>query len=123
MGQTVYDLREGKYAFEQTPDGYTVTPKKQLRGIELLFGLDAQQFVTKRQRVTQPADNVSLDVDYSRFQTVGGKPFPTTMSFLANDKGDKKEVQIEFKNINLDGEIRFPFSIPSGYKEMKLDAK
>lgn len=123
LGQTVYDLREGSYTFEDTGFGYTVTPKKQLSGIDLLFALDSKQFVTEKQRVAQPSDNVSLDVDYRDFEIVGGKLFPTTMSFLANDNGSQKQVEITFRNIDLDGEVRFPFSIPSGYKEMKLDAK
>lgn len=123
VGQTVYDLREGDYTFEDNGVGYTVTPKKQLPGIDLLFAIDSKRFVTDKQRVSQPTDNVSLDVDYRDFEMVGGKPYPTTMSFLANDRGSQKLVQIEFRDIDLDGEVRFPFSIPSGYKEMKLDAK
>lgn len=123
LGQTVYDLRDGDYTFKEVGEGYTVTPKKQIPGIELLFAIDSKRFVTASQRVIQSSDNVSLDVAYNDFEIIGGKPFPTTMSFLANDDGSQKQVQIMYRNIELDGEVRFPFSIPAGYKEMKLDAK
>ena len=120
-GQAVYDLREGKYNFEQTQTGYNVTPKKQLSGIELLFSISAQNFMVDKQRVTQPKENVALDVVYSDYQTVGGKPFPTHIAIDANDSGDHTNVDIEFRNIDLDKAIRFPFSIPSGYKELDLN--
>lgn len=122
-GQAVYDLRDGKYNFEQTQTGYNVTPRKKLSGIELLFSISAQNFMVDKQRVAQPKDSVSLDVLYSDYQTVGGKPFPTAIAINANDNGDLTNVEIEFKNIDLDKEIRFPFSIPSGYKELDLNAR
>lgn len=123
IGQTVYDLRDGAYTFKENTTGYTVSPKKNIPGIELLFAIDSQRFVTESQRVTQPEDGVSLDVTYKNFEMIGGKLFPTILDILANDKGSQKEVQIEFRNIDLDREIRFPFSIPSGYEEIQLNAK
>ncbi len=122
-GQAVYNLREGTYNFEQTETGYNVTPRKQLSGIELLFSISTNNFMVEKQEVSQPKDSVSLEVVYDDYQTVGGKPFPTNIAIDANDNGDHTYVEIVFKNIDLDKAIRFPFSIPSGYKEVDLDAR
>ena len=119
----MYDLRDGKYNFEKTDVGYTVTPEKKLDGINVLFFLNSHNFAVDKQRVEQPADNVSLDVVYGNYEVVGNKPFPTQIDILSSDESSETRVGITFKNIDLDTEIRFPFSIPSSYTEIKLDEK
>jgi len=122
-GQVVYDLRDGAYNFEQTDTGYTVTPRRQLDGINVLFFLSAQNFTVEKQRVEQPSDNVALDVVYKDYKTVGNKPFPTQIDIIANDDGSETKVGITYRDIDLDTDIRFPFSIPSNYSEIELNAK
>lgn len=122
-GQTVYDLREGKYDFKQTEVGYTVTPRRQLEGINLLFSISSENFMVERQRVEQPEENVSLDVAYSSFKEVDGKPFPTQINILANDNQSQTLVSIDFRNIDINVATQFPFSIPSGYSKIELNAQ
>lgn len=122
-GQVVYDLRKDKYDFEETETGYTVTPRKKLDGINVLFFINSQNFMVEKQRVEQPADEVALDVAYGNYKTVGGKPFPTKIDILAKEGDNQTKVGITFRNIDLDKDLRFPFSIPSGFKEIQLDAK
>lgn len=122
-GQTVYDLREGKYTFKETESGYEVTPRKQLDGINLFFGIGTQNFVTQEQRVEQLDSTGSLDIAYGDFKSLGGKTFPYSLDILADDGRNQSQVQIEFRDIDLNGELRMPFSIPSGYQEITLHAK
>ena len=122
-GQTVYDLREGKYTFKETETGYEVTPKKQLKEALIFFGIATQNFVTQEQRIEQTDGNGTLDIAYGNYKQIGGKTFPFSLDILADDGRNQSQVQIEFRDIDLDGEVRMPFSIPSGYEEIKLDAK
>lgn len=122
-GQTVYDLREGNYKFKETVNGYEVTPRKQLEGISLFFGIGSQDFVTLEQRVEQLDNSGSLDIAYGDYKELGGKIFPYTLDILADDGRNQSQVQIEFRDIDLNGEVRMPFTIPSGYQEIKLNAK
>jgi len=122
-GQTVYDLREGKYTFKETENGYEVTPRKQLDGVNLFFGINTQNFVTQEQRVEQIENGGSLDIAYGDFKEIGGKPFPFLLDILVDDGSNQSQVQIEYRDIDVNGEVRMPFAIPSGYQEIKLDAK
>ncbi|TVZ52737.1 DUF4292 domain-containing protein [Dokdonia sp. Hel_I_53] len=122
-GQTVYDLREGKYDFKKTAVGYTITPRKQLEGINLLFSISSENFMVDRQRVEQPAENVSLDVVYGAYRNVEGKPFPTQIDILANDNQNQTRVSIDFRDIDINVDTNFPFSIPSGYSKIELHAR
>lgn len=122
-GQTVYDLREGKYKFKETENGYEVTPRKQLKGINLFFGIGTQNFATLEQRVEQLDNSGSLDIAYGDYRQLGGKIFPYTLDILADDGRNQSQVQIDFRDIDLNGALRMPFNIPSGYQEIKLNAK
>lgn len=120
IGQTVYDLRDGKYATAQLENTYQITPKKQLELLQLFFFLEPQQFKLQKQRVAQPKEGLSLDVDYLEYQEVAGMSFPKEIHIEVLKKTDRSVIDIEYKSIDHNQPLRFPFSIPSGYKEIKL---
>jgi len=122
-GQTIYDLREGQYAFAQEQDYFRVTPKKANPLFDLLFEIGTQPFVVQKQEVIKKEDNSTVYISYSAYNSVEGKPFPTKMNLRANDGKRDTQVDIEYRSVKLDEPLRFPFKIPSGYKEIVIDGK
>ncbi len=122
-GQTIYDLREGKYNFVQEQGHFTVSPKKANPLFDLLFEIGTQPFVVQKQEVVVKEDNSTMYISYGAYAEVEGKPFPTQLNVEANDGKRLTEVQIEYRNVSLNNELRFPFKIPSGYKEIVIDEK
>ncbi|WP_299675243.1 DUF4292 domain-containing protein [uncultured Dokdonia sp.] len=121
IGQTVYNLREGDYQVDQVEGLYKITPKKQLDILNLFFFMEPQDFLIKKQQVTQPQDNLSLDVNYTSHQLVKGKAFPKSIAIEVLENTDKTNIDIEYRSVEADVPVRFPFSIPSGYKKITLD--
>ncbi len=123
IGQTVYDLRKGTYEVDKQESVYKIIPKQQLDILKLFFYMEPQQFLLKKQQVVQPKDKLFMDVDYINHQSVNGKPFPQEIQIKAvdNSKGDQTMINIEYRNIDINVPVRFPFSIPSSYKEVTLD--
>lgn len=120
VGETVYDLREGKYAIDQVDNQYQITPKKQLEILNLFFFLEPENFILKKQRVTQPKDNLSLNVDYREHQQLEGFTFPKNIYIEVLENADKTIIDLEYKSVERNVDLRFPFTIPSGYKEIKF---
>ena len=121
IGQTVYNLREGDYQVDQVEGLYKITPKKQLDILNLFFFMEPQDFVIKKQQVSQPQDNLSLDVNYTTHQQVNGKPFPKEIAIKVLEYTDQTNIDIEYRSVDVNVPVRFPFSIPSGYKKITLD--
>lgn len=121
IGQTVYNLREGDYQVDQVEGLYKITPKKQLDILNLFFFMEPQEFVIKKQQVSQPQDSLSLDVNYPTHQRVNGKPFPKEIAIEVLEYTDQTHIDIEYKSVDVNVPVRFPFSIPSGYKKIVLD--
>jgi len=121
IGQTVYDLREGNYKRKDEANTYALTPKVQPEIADLFFFINNKTLNLKQQRVIQVEQQVALDVTYKDFSTINGKYFPESFLIKAQKKGDKTTIDVEFRGLKFDEEgLRFPFTIPEGYKEMRL---
>lgn len=122
-GQTIYDLREGKYTFTKEHDYYRVTPKRSNPLFDLLFEIGTQPLMVKNQQVLIKEDRNTMNISYEGYNQVNGKPFPTKIQVNANDGKRTAQVDIEYKSVNLNNTLKFPFKIPSGYKEILIDGK
>lgn len=120
-GETIYDMREGKYAFVQEQDHFKVTPREANPLFDLLFEIGTQPFVVQKQEVVKKEDQSTVYVSYGAYNAVEGKPFPTQMKLRANDGKRETQVDIEYRSVKINSPLRFPFKIPSGYKEIVID--
>ena len=120
VGQTVYDLEKGKYVVNDVNNEYQITPKKQLDILNLFFFIEPDKFLLKNQKVTQPKDRLFLDVDYRSHQEIAGKPFPQAIFIEVLDKDDRTTIGIDYRSVDYNADVSFPFSIPSGYSEIKF---
>ena len=55
------------------------------------------------------------------YQQVGEVLLPHTLKIVATEGTNQTEISIEFKGIELDKSINFPFKIPEGFKEITVD--
>jgi hypothetical protein len=46
--------------------------------------------------------------------------FPEEIEILANQDNDQAVIKLEMKSISLNEDLRFPFRIPKGFKEIVL---
>lgn len=120
VGETVYDLRDGKFVIDQVENQYQITPKKQLDLLNLFFFLEPKNFTLKKQQVTQPKDNLSLNVDYREHQQLDGFAFPQNIFIEVLENADRTTIDIDYKSVERNVDLRFPFTIPDGYKLIKF---
>jgi len=60
-------------------------------------------------------------VNYGKYQKIEGSFYPTKIQILATDNGTKTKIAVNYKKIDHNAPIRFPFTIPKGYKEIRLN--
>ena len=61
-----------------------------------------------------------LQVDYSSYQEVDKEILPKNIKIIAVEDADQVIIRMEFKSVSLNEKLRFPFKIPSGYKEIVI---
>ncbi|WP_196887109.1 DUF4292 domain-containing protein [Aureivirga sp. CE67] len=121
LGQAIYDLKDGRYSSEIEAKNYLLTPKKQKELFDLFFWINPSNYKVAKQHIIQEEKNQELTIDYQSYQTKNNIIFPKDVEIIANSEDKITKINIDYKSVELDKKLSFPFKIPKGYKEISLD--
>src|SRR5690606_27817050 len=122
LGQAIIDLRDQKYYAAAVSDQYQLKPVDQSDIYKTLFLLEPSNFKMTLQQISQPSALRMLSIMYKNYQKVSGNILPNQIEIKATDKEHMNQIDIEYNNVVFDRELNFPFSIPSGFKPVELEA-
>lgn len=77
------------------------------------YTIQSQQF--SNLNVTQ-----NLVVSYPKYQILDKKPFPKEIQLLGRQENQEIKILLEYRNVQLNESLSFPFSIPNGYDKIEL---
>ncbi len=121
LGEPIFNLKDDTYVMVPNDQSYVLQPKDQRALFELFFLINPGFFKLDSQQLFQPMEKRMLQIDYKKYQEVSKQIFPENIRIIAVEKNNEIIIDLDFKAISLNGEVRFPFSMPSGYKEIILD--
>ena len=121
LGQAILDLRQEKYDLEILDNAYVLQPKKVQELFQILFKLEPKNFKMESVLLSQPWEERLLKVTYQNYQKVGPAVLPNDIRILAVDKDSETTIDIEYKNMELNKSLNFPYKIPNGFKEIVLE--
>ena len=119
LGKPLYDLKNQKLKAEIVTNLYQLQSNK--NGLASTYNFEADNFLLKNQQFTQLSQNRKLQVtypDYNKFDTL---ILPLSINLDANQNQKNTSIQLEYKTINLNEELSFPYSVPDGYNRISLD--
>ncbi len=119
IGNAVLDLREDKYVVLNGDGAYGLKPKSQNELYKILFFLEPKNFKIANQELSQPWKNRFLKMKYA-YQEVGNKVMPNTVDIEAITDGRVNTIALDYRNIEFDRDLNFPYKIPKGFKEIVL---
>ncbi|WP_241483429.1 DUF4292 domain-containing protein [Kordia zhangzhouensis] len=120
IGEALFNLKNEKFNSEIVDKTYALTPKRDFDLFKRLFFLDAFHFKIAQQQLVQTAEERLLTINYPAYQKITGQVFPKNVEIKASESNKTTTIQVEYKKITFNEEVRFPFKIPSGYKEIKI---
>ena len=120
LGQAIYDLNDEPYQVSVNNNSYAVSPKDQNALIELFYLINPSHFKMDSLQMQQALEKRMLQVDYSSYQEVDKQIVPENIRIIAVEDTNEVAITMEFKSVSLNDEVRFPFNIPSGYKEIVI---
>ncbi|RIA08257.1 uncharacterized protein DUF4292 [Flavobacteriaceae bacterium MAR_2010_72] len=121
LGETIFNLREGTYTNSTHEGSYVLQPKDQLAILELFYLINPGHFKLDSQQLFQPLKRRMLQVDYTKYQEVQNQIVPEQFKIIAVEDTEEVSVEMEYKSVTLNEKLRFPFTIPSGFKEIQLE--
>ena len=72
------------------------------------------------QEIIQKNENKTLKIDYGNYSKIQGELFPTTIKIAASDIKNTSTIDVDYKSVEFNKPVSFPFSIPSNYQQIVL---
>ena len=123
LGNSMFELSARDYKLSDNETSYILQPNTQDPLIELFLLFNPSHFKMDSQQLSQPLKKRFLQVDYESYQEVEKQIIPEKLKIIALEESDEVRINLEFKSVSLNEDLRFPFNIPSGFKEIKIDDK
>ncbi len=120
VGQALFNLRDDTYKSSISELGYQLQPKSELALFERLFLIHPDSFKIAAQQLKQSIENRNLRIDYRSYQKIGNQDFPKEINIEAMQGNAKTTIGIEYRAVDYNARVSFPFRIPSGYKEITI---
>ena len=120
LGQAIYNLKEEPYTVSVNENSYALQPKDQSALLELFYLINPSHFKMDSLQLFQQLKKRILQVDYKSYQEVKKQILPKDIRIIAVEDSDEVAITMEFKSLTLNEDVRFPFRIPAGYKEIVI---
>ncbi|MCM4167935.1 hypothetical protein KCTC52924_01245 [Arenibacter antarcticus] len=120
LGEALFDLRDGKYTVDISNNNYQLKPKKSEDLFKTLFQIEPSNFRMATQQLSQPWKNRMLEINYKNYQKVSSWILPNKIEILTQDREHTNNIEIEYRNMEFNRALNFPYNIPNGFKEIAL---
>ena len=120
LGEALYDLKKEEFVASTFEKSYLLQPKNQRDLFEIFYLLNPSHFKMDSQQFTQSIEKRHLQIDYKKYQEVEKQTLPQNIKIIALESYDETIIDLEYRSVALNEKIRFPFRIPSGYKEIEI---
>lgn len=120
LGEALFGLKATAFDMSTNDTSYILQPKEQETLFELFYLINPSHFKISSQQISQPQQQRLLEIDYLKYQEVDKQILPQQIKVIAVEAAEQMILEMEFKAVSLNEDLRFPFKIPSGFKEIKL---
>ena len=121
LGNALFDLREEKYKVSIAQGNYELKLKKPMEPIKVLFQIEPRSFKMASQQLSQPLQKRLLDIKYKNYQKINKWILPKELFIVAIEGDKRNQIVIEYRNIEYNRTLRFPYNIPKGFNEIVLN--
>jgi Domain of unknown function (DUF4292) len=119
LGQAIDDLSKGEYLLSME-EGSPKLEETTKENFSKSYLFDPNYFWLKRQEITQKEPARKMLVNYSNYNLYPECVLPGELLIFANQNNKTTNITIEYKNATFNEDLTFPYSVPSGYDQIKL---
>ncbi len=121
LGEALFDLRDERYEVSVNSTSYELKPVRSIDLFKTFFTVNPGTFKLASQQISQPLQKRLLEIRYKDYQEKNNKIVPNNVGILAIDNNQRNVIDIEYRNIEFNTRVSFPYKIPSGYEKIVLN--
>jgi hypothetical protein len=120
LGEAIFNLKDEKYSANFDGHNYVLKPIQPKVLFKTMFQIDPRNYMVASQVLSQPEKQRVLDIEYKEYQSVSHWILPDKIEITALDGDSKNTINLEYKGMQYNRPLTFPYSIPKGFKEIVL---
>lgn len=121
IGQAVLPISSDHYDASVFESNYRLTPKEQHQLFKHIFLVNPTNNRMASQQILQQEEQRVLTVDYPTYQNAGLFLFPKEIRLNAIEQNEQTRIILDFRTVDVNPVVSFPFNIPGGYDQIRLD--
>src|SRR5690606_20407407 len=118
-GRTISDFSGRAFSSSISNELYLVEGSSS--GQILKFFFEAGNYLLKVQQLSQPVQQRSLVVQYPSYSDFSGAFLPSQLQINAQAPGGNTSIALRYQAVELNRNLSFPYSVPSGYEKINID--
>lgn len=119
LGYALVDLREEKLELSVEEDNYLLVPKNKNHNFEAMFRIDPVHFKMNKETLILDPDK-GLEITYKNYRNKQDVWIPGSLILQTRKKNKNISLEVDIKEAVFVERLNFPFKIPEGYKQIKL---
>lgn len=120
LGATAVELKPQRSAWEVSNNFYRYAMVDKKDRYKLHLDIEPGSFQLKNTLISEGSGNGSIKIEYLGYQKIDGVSIPQQLRLTALAEKFNSSLDIEYRNLSLNRQLRFPYKIPQGYKELQL---
>ena len=120
LGQSIMNVKEEKQNMSIEGNSYLLSPEKQANLFDIFFSVNSSHFKLDKQSIVNDAKKQRLDIFYPTYSVVDEAIFPSKIQIKAKKNNTYTNIDFMVKSIEFNTNFETPFTIPKGYKQIKL---
>jgi len=120
LGQSIFGLDNATYTASVSENRYKLEPLRQPANFIHSLLLNPNNFKVNSGTVFQPTDDRQLLIAYGDYQELEGSFYPSVIKINSMEGDSRTNIAVNYRKINLNVSVSFPFEIPKGYEEIQL---
>jgi len=120
LGQSIFGLDKATYTATVSENRYKLEPTQQPANFVHSLLLNPNNFKVNSGVVFQPIDNRQLSIAYGAYRELEGSFYPSVIQINSMEGDSRTNIAVNYRKINLNVSVSFPFEIPNGYEEIQL---
>lgn len=119
LGKSIYDVEKGNYELTELDKGYLLVGSDDTDLSKSLL-IDKTTFRLLSQQMVSLKGNREIAVFYPTYTRRNYFFFPEKIDIIVHKKEDNTEINIDFRSFEINQPVKFPFDMPTGYKEIQI---
>ncbi|MCL7761835.1 DUF4292 domain-containing protein [Polaribacter sp. Z014] len=120
LGQSLTNVKEQKQNVIIEGNSYVLSPEIQASLFDIFFSVNPSHFKLDKQSIVNSVKKQRLDIFYPSYKVVDDTVFPSEINIKAKQPGKFTDIDFIVKSVEFNKDIDASFSIPKGYKQIKL---